>query len=462
MQNAQAACWPWLVWSGSGIELESELSGGMRKKLALCSNLIHQPSLLLLDEPSLGVDPVSRRELWEILRAFRKQGVTIVFSTSYMDEADLCDRVGMLDAGRLIAWGEPKQLREQIAGHVYELTTSQPLLAERALSADRSVTGVQWRAGTIRFQLSTTKPMNGSFRELLPADATISPTNATMEDVFVLRAGRPKSESQELDAGVLPTSGEIGGNTDGTIRADKLTRRFGNFTAVDAVSLDIRSGEIFGFLGPNGAGKTTVIKMLTGLLRPSDGTAVVAGIDVARKSHEVRKHIGYMSQRFSLYPDLSVDENLDCFAHAYALKGDNARTMMAWVKGKTGLQSLAGKRVANISGAERQRLALAASLLHRPSVLFLDEPTSGVDPLSRYRFWRLVKELATAGTTVLVTTHYLEEASYCDRLGLMYDGKLIAAGTLEALFQTLPTGAPPTVEEVFMTHVARAREGARA
>ena len=403
----------------------------MRKKLALCANLIHQPSLLLLDEPSLGVDPVSRRELWEILRAFRREGVTIVFSTSYMDEADLCDRVGMLDAGRLIAWGEPKLLREQVGGRVYELTTSQPLLAERALSADRSVAGVQWRAGRIRFQMPSPEPPNTSLLAQLPQDAAISPTNSTMEDVFVLRAGQPEPVSQDFDGDVSPSSGVAGSNADGAISMDRLTRRFGNFTAVDGVSLDIRAGEIFGFLGPNGAGKTTVIKMLTGLLKPSGGAALVAGIDVARNPQELRKHIGYMSQRFSLYPDLSVDENLDCFAHAYGLKGDDARKRMAWVKGKTGLRSLARKRVARISGAERQRLALAASLLHRPSVLFLDEPTSGVDPLSRYRFWRLVKELATAGTTVLVTTHYLEEANYCDRLGLMFDGRLIAAGTLE-------------------------------
>jgi ABC-2 type transport system ATP-binding protein len=441
--------------------LERDLSGGMRKKLALCTNLIHEPALLLLDEPSLGVDPVSRRELWGILRAFRSRGVTIVFSTSYMDEADLCDRVGMLDAGRLIAWGNPAQLREQARGRVYELRTAQPLLAERALSADASVVGVQWRAGRIRFQASSSASQANSARSVLPDDITITPASPTMEDVFVLQAGEAKPERQAADAGGPPFSGVMSGNWDGSIRTDSLTRRFGRFIAVDSVSLDIHAGEIFGFLGPNGAGKTTVIKMLTGLLRPSDGAATVAGIDVAQRSHEVRKRIGYMSQRFSLYPDLSVDESLDCFARAYGLRREAARETIAWVKSKIGLHALAEKRVVSLSGAERQRLALATSLLHRPSVLFLDEPTSGVDPLSRYRFWRLVKELATAGTTVVVTTHYLEEATYCDRLGLMYDGKLIAAGALEALLRTLPLGAPQTVEEVFMTHITRAREGAR-
>ncbi|MDX1674743.1 MAG: ABC transporter ATP-binding protein [Longimicrobiales bacterium] len=210
------------------------------------------------------------------------------------------------------------------------------------------------------------------------------------------------------------------------IRARELTRRFGDFTAVDAVSFDVAEGEIFGFLGPNGAGKTTTIKMLIGLLAPTSGTAEVAGLDVASHGPELRQRIGYMSQRFSLYLDLTVGENIELFAGLYGVTGDRYDARRSWILGMAGLEDRADRLTAELPLGWKQRLALGCAVLHEPPILFLDEPTSGVDPLARRRFWDLIDELAAAGTTVLVSTHYMEEAEYCHRLALMNRGELIA------------------------------------
>jgi ABC-2 type transport system ATP-binding protein len=241
------------------------------------------------------------------------------------------------------------------------------------------------------------------------------------------------------------------------IRVRALTRRFGGFTAVDNVSFDVRAGEIFGFLGPNGAGKTTTIRMLTGLLTPTAGTAEVVGLDVVSRSREVRQVIGYMSQRFSLYPDLTVGENIELFAGLYGVTGDAYRRRRAWVLEMAGLDGRERRMTAELSLGWKQRLALGCAVLHEPSVLFLDEPTSGVDPLARRRFWDLIDALAARGTTVLVSTHYMEEAEYCHRLALMNRARLIALDSPAALRDTLATeDAPaPSLEDVFLALVDR-------
>jgi ABC-2 type transport system ATP-binding protein len=245
------------------------------------------------------------------------------------------------------------------------------------------------------------------------------------------------------------------------VSAAAVSRRFGDFVAVDKVSVTVRAGEVLGLLGPNGAGKTTLIRILCGLLAPSEGQARVAGFDVALKSEEVRARIGYVSQRFSLFTDLSAQENLMFFARAYGVPEREMRAQIAWASGHAGLSGDTDGLVRNLSGAVRQRLALACAIVHRPKVLFLDEPTSGVDPLSRFRFWRLIAALAAEGVAVIVTTHYLEEATYCDRLGLMMDGRMIALGALQALKDELGL-AEARVEDVFLGFIAREREAARA
>lgn len=379
-----------------------DLSGGMRKKLSLCTNLIHQPPLLLLDELSLGVDPASRRDLWHILREFQATGITIVLTTPYMDEAGYCDRLGLLNHGKLLAVDSPRNLQQ----------------------ASREATEVS-----------------------LPS----------LEEVFIRLSGKQadKDEIAKSISSIEPSTLNIA-DSDAVV-ADQVTCRFGDFVAVDRVSLRVRTGEVFGFLGPNGAGKTTLIRAMCGLLRPSEGELQVAGIDVRRDPVRLRQHIGYMSQRFSLYPDLTVGENLRFFAGVYGLKGPLLSERIAWAREMTGLNGMATRMTGQLSSALRQRLALACSILHRPAVLFLDEPTSGVDPASRRRFWHLIQTLAHAQMTIFVTTHYLEEAHYCSRLGLMFQGRLIASGTIEQLRAGLEEGGDDDMEAIFMAYIDRER-----
>lgn len=213
------------------------------------------------------------------------------------------------------------------------------------------------------------------------------------------------------------------------VRVDGLTRMFGDFTAVDNISLAIGKGEIFGFLGPNGAGKSTTIKMLCGLLQPTGGKGFVGGNDIMRESEEIKKHIGYMSQKFSLYDDLTVEENINFFSGIYKVSREKKRGRMEWVLEMSGLKDRRSSVTKTLPGGFKQRLALGCAILHEPPILFLDEPTSGVDPISRRNFWDLIYEMARKGTTIFVTTHYMDEADYCDRLALIYRGRVIAEGT---------------------------------
>ncbi len=444
---------------------EGKLSGGMRKKLALCTNLIHEPPLLLLDEPGLGVDPVSRRELWQMLEDYRRAGTSIVLATSYMDEADRCDRLAFLEDGGVIAQGSPGELRARVTGAVYQVRTDRPDAVEQALSRSTAVASIQWRPGGIRFGVRPGSGVDAVLRKRLEAAGRLEEVDPSLEDTFALLAqgDRLVEVTSADDPAILPSTP---GSPARGLDTDGLTRRFGDFVAVDHATLHVGAGEIFGLLGANGAGKTTLIRMLCGLLPPSSGDASVAGVDVRRNPRRLRQLIGYMSQRFSLYPDLTIEENLRFFASAYGLAGPSeAGNAIAWARETTRLASMEDRPAGQLSGAMRQRLALACSLLHKPRVLFLDEPTSGVDPITRHRFWRLIARLAAAGTTVVVTTHYLEEANYCHRLGFMHRGRLIALGDLPALRAGLATDVPDDIESIFLAYMdreqARSTEGSR-
>ncbi|NWG54772.1 MAG: ABC transporter ATP-binding protein [Hydrogenophilaceae bacterium] len=423
---------------------EAALSGGMRKKLALCANLIHEPPLLVLDEPSLGVDPLSRRELWRMLEAAKAAGRSIIFATSYMDEADASDRVLLLKDGRPLALGPPAELRKRAHGRVFSLRTNRADDVERALTRDARVLTFQKRSPEeFRVQLAS---------NVLPSitDATLAPAQPSMEDAFTLIS---PDQLRETPAPAPPNTTQPGGVV---VSARAVTHRFGAFVAVDDVSLEVKAGEVLGLLGPNGAGKTTLIRILCGLLAPSAGTAAVAGFDAARQSEEVRSRIGYVSQRFSLFLDLTPKENLLFFARAYGVPEDEITERIAWASARAGLGEDAGALVRSLSGAVRQRLALACAIVHRPRVLFLDEPTSGVDPISRFRFWRLIAAVAQSGVAVIVSTHYLEEATYCDRLGLMLDGRMIALDALAVLQKELGL-EDASVEDVFLGFIQRER-----
>ncbi len=431
---------------------EGALSGGMRKKLALCANLIHEPPLLILDEPSLGVDPLSRRELWRILDSARKEGRSIVFATSYMDEADASDRVLLLRDGQPLALGAPSELRSAARGHVYSVRTTNPEAAEAALQTSPRVLSFQRRSSEevrVQFRSAGEPPDLGLHcRELKPVEPS-------MEDVFTVVS------SQDAPIEAVQATPARGPRSEVLVAATHVTRQFGDFVAVDDVTVEVKAGEVLGLLGPNGAGKTTLIRILCGLLAPSGGQARIAGFDVARQSEQVRASIGYVSQKFSLFTDLTAQENLTFFGRAYGVPPSEMAARIAWACERAGVSTFELGLVRSLSSAIRQRLALACAILHRPRVLFLDEPTSGVDPLSRFRFWRLIAALASEGVAVIVSTHYLEEATYCDRLGLMMDGRMIALGTLQALKADLGL-ADARVEDVFLSFIARERVKADA
>lgn len=411
------------------------LSGGMRKKLSLVCNLIHEPHLLLLDEPGLGVDPLSRRELWRILLEFRALGTAIVVATSYMDEAERSDRILLLHEGRPVALDSPDALKAGCAGRVYEWPSASATVPE-TLSI-RSLKQLVDRVHVVLAQPAVAG---------LPSAAR--PVTPSLEDVFVDRTWSGTATAY-VPLSAIPTSRP----SQEAIDAQGLTIRFGDFVAVDGVNVRVGAGEVVAFLGPNGAGKTTLIRSLCGLLKPSAGSARVAGADVASEQRRVRGRIGYMSQHFSLYPDLTAGENLAFFASAYGLERKAAASAIAWACTLTGL--IADDRwVRELSGATRQRLALACSLLHRPDILFLDEPTAGVDPASRYRFWTLIQQLAGMGIAIVVSTHYLAEAEYCHRLCLMHNGRLFAQGSLPTLRAHYGLAPDSTVEDVFVAGIA--------
>ena len=430
-----------------------QLSGGMRKKLSLCTNLVHEPELLILDEPGLGVDPLSRRQLWEMLDRFRQQEVTTIVATSYMDEAMRCDRVLLLQDGKLLADSTPDSLLEQLKGRVFSIsfdsaTAPEEVVAKalRRIQGTHSLQRLPDRFRCVTDDAEFEKRVASELR----TNITVKPAAPQLEDLFVLHSGEQFGE-KSLDLTTLTPKKYNSG-----VRTENLSIRFGNFTAVDGVSLTVDGGELLALLGPNGAGKTTMIRAFCGLAVIDEGSAVVAGEAVSTTNRNLKRQIGYMSQKFSLYLDMTAAENLAFFANLYGLSGKVAQTAIDWASSVTGLNVPLQTLATELSGAVRQRLALACSILHQPAVLFLDEPTSGIDPISRYRFWDVIRTLVSAGMTVIVTTHYLDEAAYCDRLALMMSGRLISHGTRDELAHIGGLAPDTDMETLFLQAVARA------
>ncbi|MDT3706228.1 MAG: ATP-binding cassette domain-containing protein [Thiobacillus sp.] len=405
------------------------LSGGMQKKLALCCALIHVPPLLILDEPTTGVDPVSRRGFWSILYQALTGGTTIVVSTPYMDEAERCTRVALLHEGRLIACDAPGRLRAEMPGKMVELDARPQRRALAVLQRALPQAAPYVFGERLHLRMPEGDGDKQEWRAALAHEGVqveaVRAISPSLEDVFValLPAVPVATPPIALAAGMPANAGGV------AVEVQDLSMRFGKFTAVDRVSFTVRRGEIFGFLGPNGSGKTTTIKMLCGLFAPSAGRATVAGVGLGADARALRARIGYMSQRFSLYEDMTVGENLDFFAGVYQVPRDKLAARRDWALQLAGLKGDEGRLTRALSGGLKQRLALACAVLHEPRVLFLDEPTAGVDPLSRRRFWELIGDLAARGVTVFVTTHYMDEAEHCDTLGLLYNGRLIALGS---------------------------------
>ncbi len=349
------------------------LSGGMKQKLALSCALVHQPSVLFLDEPTTGVDPVSRKEFWEMLSMLKERNITIVASTPYLDEVRQCERVAFLSEGKVMGIDTPEVILD------------------------------------------------------------------CFKDIF----NPPGIEDSSRF--------KVQGSSDNVIEVEHLVKAFGNFHAVDDISFSVKRGEIFGFLGANGAGKTTAMHMLTGLNQPTSGTGRVAGFDIRTEHEQIKKHIGYMSQKFSLYEDLTVAENIRLFAGIYGMKDDEIARKTDELLKQLKFEAHKNDLVGSLPLGWKQKLAFSVSIFHEPAIVFLDEPTGGVDPATRRQFWELIYDAASRGITVFVTTHYMDEAEYCDRISIMVDGKISAMGTPDELKRNLHQ---PDMDHVF-TYLAR-------
>jgi len=433
-----------------GGRLAGRLSGGMKQKLGLACALVRAPRLLVLDEPTVGVDPVSRRELWAIVyRLVKGAGTSVLLSTAYLDEAERCDEVLLLHEGEALVQGRPAELAERVRGRSFTVRGAgaagrrlQETLARRPGVIDALIQGDQ-----VRFVVEA---------GALPADIDVPgarPAAPRFEDAFVSLL----HERRGAGAGAGGAPADAGADADPpadevVIEARGAQRRFGDFMAVKDVSFDVRRGEIFGLLGANGAGKSTTFRMLCGLLPASAGSLRVAGVDLRRAAAAARARVGYMSQKFSLYGNLSVRQNVAFFAGAYGLRGARRAGREAWALREFGLDEEADAAGADLPLGYKQRLAMACSLMHEPEILFLDEPTSGVDPLARRAFWRRIGALARRGVTVMVTTHFMEEAEYCDRLAIMAAGEILAIGApAEIKARARAPGAPePTMEDAFI------------
>jgi ABC-2 type transport system ATP-binding protein len=415
--------------------LAGQLSGGMKQKLALVCALVPQPKVLLLDEPTTGVDPVSRREFWDALAHLTAEGLTILVATPYMDEAERCHRIAFMHLGEILQIGMPAELCASLGAKRIELRTADLRKAESVLSEgsgpEKDIVDVE-RFGD-RLDLLVRDPdkeQKWVTEKLKGAGLSVDEMSVgepTLDNIFVARL---RALSQKADTAEFPAKQDhrnLRGQV--AVGAKNLVKKFKSFTAVKNVSLDIRNGEVYGLLGANGAGKTTTIRMLCGLLDLTSGTMELGGTGGNLRTESVRKRIGYMSQKFSLYEDLTIRENLDFFSGVYGVPDQDREEKSRWVLSFSGLNGKENQITGSLPGGWKQRVAFGAAIMHEPDILFLDEPTSGVDPLARRAFWTMINRLADGGAAILVTTHYLEEAEQCNRLGMMVAGELVAEGT---------------------------------
>ena len=439
--------------------LAGQLSGGMKQKLGLACALIRKPDLLLLDEPSVGVDPISRRELWSLVQSLANEGIGVLWSTAYLDEAEKCDTVFLLNEGQLLFHGRPSEQTDRMQGRVVRIALpearrrsalrqalEQPGIADGAVQGDSI--RLLLRDGADRADVDKWADDLGS---------GLQPVKSRFEDGFIdLLGGGPTGVSS-----LASNYRTIPEDDRPAIEADGLTKKFGDFTAAHDIRFSVGRGQVFGLLGPNGAGKSTTFKMLCGLLTPTEGTGSVAGNDLRHARADARQSLGYMAQKFSLYGDLSVRQNLIFFAGAYGLSGEAAETAIGKAIDTFHLERYLKDNSGGLPLGFKQRLALACAVLHQPPVLFLDEPTSGVDPIVRREFWMHINGLVEKGVAVLVTTHFMEEAEYCDRIALIYQANQIATGTPDEL-KVRAGRADGTMEEAFIALIEANSNGREA
>jgi ABC-2 type transport system ATP-binding protein len=440
--------------------LAGQLSGGMKQKLGLACALMARPQVLLLDEPSVGVDPVSRQELWRMVQELAGEGMAVVWATAYLDEAERCDQVLLLDEGEVKYAGAPHQLTQRFAGRSVLVSGLQ--VDRRAFLADaldqESVRDGVIQGGAVRLVLAETELAPDLSRLVSAAGGRVDPVEGRFEDAFIdlLEGGSLRHSA------IADRMEPVAADRDIMVACHELTRRFGDFTATDRVSFEVRRGEVLGLLGPNGAGKSTTFKMLCGLLKPSAGRAEVVGLDLRRSGTEAKLQLGYMAQKFSLYGLMTVRQNLEFFSGIYGLRAAQRRERIAEMVEIFHLDPYLDAFPDSLPLGFKQRLALACALMHRPRVLFLDEPTSGVDPITRREFWTHITGLVRKGVTVLVTTHFMEEAEYCDRVVLVNRAQVIALDTPDALKASVagPDCPDPSMEDAFIRLVLAQQEQA--
>ena len=430
--------------------LAGKLSGGMKQKLGLACALMARPKVLLLDEPGVGVDPVSRQDLWRMVQALTDEGMAVVWSTAYLDEAERCESVLLLNQGQLLFDGPPQQLTAQLEGRSFRLENvgaERRAVLTEALDLESVSDGVIQGAG-VRVVLREGAQVSQIQSLADRARVALAPVPARFEDAFIDLLGGGPGGTSTLAERLSPV--ELGSEI--AVSCRNLTKRFGEFTATDQVSLEVQKGEIFGLLGPNGAGKSTTFKMLCGLLKPTAGEAHVVGHDLRRATGAATGRLGYMAQKFSLYGLLSVQQNLEFSAGVYGLEGNTRRERIAEMIETFDLGEWLSATPDSLPLGHKQRLALACSLMHRPPVLFLDEPTSGVDPITRREFWTHINGLARKGVTIMVTTHFMDEAEYCDRVAMLSRARLIALDTPDALKRAAANveHPDPTMEDAFI------------
>ncbi|MCC7150395.1 MAG: ABC transporter ATP-binding protein [Rubrivivax sp.] len=427
-----------------------KLSGGMKQKLGLACALMARPKVLLLDEPGVGVDPVSRQDLWRMVQALTDEGMAVVWSTAYLDEAERCESVLLLNQGQLLFDGPPRELTAQLEGRSFRLEdvgTARRAVLTEALNLPSVSDGVIQGAGVrVVLREGANVDQVQSLADQTQVHLTLVP--ARFEDAFIDLLGGGPGGTSALAERLPPV--EL--DSDVAVSCRELTKRFGDFTATDSVSFEVRKGEIFGLLGPNGAGKSTTFKMLCGLLKPTAGEAHVVGHDLRHATGAAKCRLGYMAQKFSLYGLLSVRQNLEFSAGVYGLDGSARHERIGEMIETFDLGDWLSATPDSLPLGHKQRLALACSLMHRPPVLFLDEPTSGVDPITRREFWTHINGLARKGVTIMVTTHFMDEAEYCDRVALLSRARLIALDTPDALKRSAvgPERPDPTMEDAFI------------
>ncbi|WP_370547302.1 ATP-binding cassette domain-containing protein [Edwardsiella tarda] len=431
--------------------LAGKLSGGMKQKLGLACTLLGSPQVLLLDEPGVGVDPISRRELWRMVHELADEGMLILWSTSYLDEAEQCREVLLLNEGRLLYSGPPQQLTQRMAGRTILLRA--PGLSHRRL-LQQAITLPMVSDAVIQGQYLRLILQAGCDHQQIPTalnlmQAEVLEATPRFEDAFIDLLGGGPHQASAL-ASIMPQVEADATQT--VIEARQLTKKFGSFAATDHVDFQVKRGEIFGLLGPNGAGKSTTFKMMCGLLVPSSGHALVLGMDLKTDSGRARQHLGYMAQKFSLYGNLTVAQNLAFFSGVYGLHGKRQRAKIADMTRAFNFTPILQQTPDALPLGFKQRLALSCALMHEPDILFLDEPTSGVDPLTRREFWLHINGMVDKGVTVMVTTHFMDEAEYCDRIGLVYHGQIIATGSPDDLKARIASAdnPTPTMEQAFI------------